>query len=351
MRMDASAMPEMKGRDIPPEVAARMGDHTSRICRGADSRDMIKKSKDMKDCDIKDFKESGTSLSMKVDCKKESRKADITMTYNKARTSYSGTVHMTDARGHDMTMNMSGKKIGTCDLAKAEQEKAERHAQIDRFKAQAAESQARAKAYTEQAQAAQIANCDKAVAQMDPDGLGYFGMCYSKKDDANCKMMLSSFGGGENAAIGKACTAKAAEFCRRYQSTEGFLALNKNGKLSGAEQMCGVSAEDLKPRLCKSAVKSGSYEFLAYNCPKDAAPLAKQHCAGRSYTSSDPRAKSDKWYRFCVAMAGRSMEGDTTASSSSGGGDSSSDEADAKGAAKKAAKKAAVNALKGLFGR
>ena len=342
--MDLSNIPELKGHDI-----AGMGDHTAKICRGADERKAAMG--DMKKCKTSDVKESGTTVSMTFDC--EDGKGSVKIVYNKARTEYHGSMKMRDANGHDVAATMEGKKIGACDLAKAKQERSDRHAQIERMKAQGMAAQAQASAYQERAMNDQIAKCAEAVETMDPGGLGYWGMCHTKKD-ATCEQILTSFGTGENAKLGEACTKKAGEFCKRYQTVDGFLALNKNNKFSEAEGVCGVPAQDLKPKLCKAAVKNDSYEFLAYNCPKDAKPLAKEHCAGRSYTSSDPRAKKDKWYAFCVAMAGRYMEGDaeTAAAPSSDSSSSSGDEeADAKGAAKKAAKKAAVNALKGLFGR
>lgn len=349
MKMDASKMPEMKGRDVPPGMAERMGEHTTQICREADTREMFKKSKDMKDCDVKDFKESGTTVTMKLDCKKDARKADVKVVFNKAHTEYKSTIHVVDNKGHDMDMTADGKKIGTCDLAKAQQEKKDRRAEFDRMKAQAEQGQANADAYSKKAEATQIENCAKAVEKMDPEGLGYFGMCHGKKHDANCETIIKSMGSDTKSA--KACTAKADEFCERYQTPEGYLLLSQGGRLDSAAQMCGVGAEDLRPKLCKAAVKNDSYEFIGTHCPSDAKPLAKAHCAGRSYTAKDgdPRAVEKKWRKFCVAVAGRGLEGDSeTQHASSSGGEE--EPTDVKGASKKAAKKAAVNALKGLFG-
>lgn len=343
--MDMSGAPEMQGHEMPPG----MSDHTSQVCRGNDPREEITKNKRMKDCDVKDFKESGNTVTMKFECPKDGS-GSMKIEYNKSKTSYTGTMKI-HGRGHDMAMTMEGKKIGTCDAAKAKQERDERtakmKAQSDMIKAKIAES-------NQMMESGEISNCEKSVEQMDPNGLGMYGQCYHKEDSANCKQILPVME-QQNPKIYKACSKSAAEFCKRFNTTEGFYKLGQAMRLNQAEEMCGVQADDLKPRLCKSAVKDEFWAFVGANCDEEAKPLAKKHCAGRSYTikEGDPKAMDKKWYPFCVAVAGKNLTGEDTAKSEDSGSKGGSEEQpeDAKGVAKKAAKKAVVEGLKGLFGR
>lgn len=352
--MNFAGMPELKGRSLPPGMAERMGDNTTRVCRSADTRDMIRKDKQMRDCKIENYKESGATISMSLVCKRHARKGDIKMTYNKARTAYSGKVRMVDDQGHDMVMQISGKKVGSCDLAKAQQEKDQRREQISAMQAQAEEGRARADAANKQAAAVQIAHCKEAVEKMDQGGLGYYARCYSKagKQDPFCHQLAGIMGSD---GVAKTCLAKAGEFCRRYQTTKGYYLLSQSNGVPAAEQMCGVESASILPGLCRSALKSRFYEFVGADCPEQAAPLAKAHCAGRSFTAKkgDPRAVEEKWRPFCVAAAGRYMEGgdQTAQASSSDDGASQAQSPDAKGEAKKAVKKAVFGAFKHFLSR
>lgn len=340
--MDVSKVKELQGHDVDDQMSS-----THQMCRGADEREAITKS-DMKKCKVQDLKEDGNTVTMKFDC--EDGSGSMKMVYNKGRTSYKGSVQMHDANDHDLAMTMEGKKIGTCDPAKARAEQKQRrdrmHAQNDMIKAKIAES-------SKMMETGEIDNCEKSVEQMDPNGLGMYLQCYHKEDTNNCKNYLQTME-QNNPKVYKACSKSAGDFCKRFNTTEGFYKLGQSMRMKQAEEMCGVQADDLKPKLCKSAVKDEFWAFVGANCPDEAKPLAKKHCAGRSYTikEGDPKAMEKKWYNFCVAVAGKNLTGDTeTASEDSGSKGSDEQPEDPKGVAKKAAKKAVVEGLKGLFGR
>lgn len=344
-------MPDMPA-GMPAGMMGAMGAHTSQVCRGEDPREAVTKNKEMKDCEISDLKQTATTVSMSMKCK-EGRSGKMEFVYNKARTEYKGTMRMKDGKRGEMTMKLSGKKLGPCDAKKA---RAEATAKVEKYKSQAADAQAQYDEMSKKSERDQLKACAKALDGMNPEGFGIYGSCHRKKD-ASCKSMMDAYGKQQPKAAGE-CSAKAEEFCKLYQTQDGFLKVARdNSRLAAAGQMCGVSADDLRPRLCRGASKSESFEFLGANCPAEAKPLAKKHCAGRSYTvkEGDPRRVEKKWFKFCVAVAGARA-----------GGEDSDEQAEktpapksvkehakdaAKSEAKRAAKGAAVDALKGLFGR
>lgn len=330
---------------MPAGMMGAMGGRTATVCRGEDESENVSRNKEMKDCAISDLKQTPTSVSMTVKCK-ENRSGKMEFTYNKTRTEYKGTMRMKDPEHGEMTMKLTGKRLGPCDAKKA---RAEQTAKVEKIKAQAADAQAQYQEMSRKSERDQLKNCAKAVEKMNPEGLGLWGACYGKKKDANCKSMLETYT-KQQPKVAEECTAKAEELCKRYQTEEGFL---KAGRSHGeaAARMCGVDADDLRKKLCKGASKDESYEFVGAHCPAEAKPLAKKHCAGRSYTvkEGDPRRVEKKWFKFCKAVAGAGLEGDEEQPTPADVKEQTKSQA--KDEAKKAAKGAAVDALKGLFGR
>lgn len=331
---------------MPAGMMGAMGGRTATVCRGEDESENVSKDKEMKDCAISDLKQTPTSVSMTMKCK-EGRSGKMEFTYNKERTGYKGTMRMKDPEHGEMTMKLTGKRLGPCDAKKA---RAEQTAKVEKIKAQAEGAQAEYQEMSRKSERDQLKNCAKALDKMNPEGLGLWGACYGKKKDANCKSMLETYT-KQQPKVAEECTAKAAELCKRYQTEEGFL---KAGRSHGeaAARMCGVDHDDLRKKLCKGASKNESYEFVGANCPDEAKPLAKKHCAGRSYTvkEGDPRRVEKKWFKFCKAVAGASLEGDADGEAAETPAPKEVKDK-AKDEAKKAAKGAAVDALKGLFGR
>lgn len=333
---------------MPAGMMGAMGGRATQVCRGEDERENVSKDKEMKDCAVSDLKQTPTSVSMTVKCK-EGRSGKMEFTYNKARTEYKGTMRMKDPEHGEMTMKLTGKRLGPCDAKKA---RAETNAKIDKLKAQAEDAKAQADEMSRKSEKEQLKSCAKALDKMDPDGFGLYGSCRSNKKDPSCKSMLDTYT-KQQPKVAAECTEKADEFCRRVQTEEGFLKAGRDrSDLEAASRMCGFKADDLRKKLCRGASKNESYEFVGAQCPDEAKPLAKKHCAGRSYTvkEGDPRRVEKKWFKFCKAVAGAGLEGDE-----GGGADEKPAPKEvkdkAKDEAKKAAKGAAVDALKGLFGR
>jgi hypothetical protein len=92
------------------------------------------------------------------------------------------------------------------------------------------------------------------------------------------------------------------EFCRRYQTQEGFLKAKAD---ETAAQACGVTTASIKAAQCPKAAQTESLAFLGAYCPKEAKPIAQQHCTGRDYTSR----MGGKYGGFCQAyMANADFE-------------------------------------------
>src|SRR5690349_19890809 len=92
---------------------------------------------------------------------------DSTMTidqqYNAARTTFKSTMTMKSARSGDFTMNMTGRKVGTCD---AVAERKARDEEVDAMQKQAAAGQAQSAAIMKQQSDTQIKQCNEAAATM-----------------------------------------------------------------------------------------------------------------------------------------------------------------------------------------
>jgi hypothetical protein len=254
--------------------------------------------------------------------------------FNSGRTEYKGTMRMKDG-GRDMVMNMSGRKIGTCD---AQQARSEREGQIAAMKAQAEGAQAQANQAKKQSSDMQIAECGKAVDTMEFAKLGMYGRCYQKRDDT-CNSLMTNLGKTQP-EVQSACTAKAAEFCKRYQTQDGFA--KARGDKNAAE-MCGLSADKVKASLCPGAAKTESLDFVGRYCPNEAKLLAKKYCTGRDYTSRE----GGKYATLCSSYALESAEAPQRPAS---GGQTPGQKSPASGAVQQGVDQG-INKLKGLFGR
>ena len=315
-----------------PGMPAGMGANTSQQCYEKDMRKNVTRSKNTQECKVTDSKESGNKLTITMTCP-NNRSAVMEYTFNANRTEYKGTTHMKDG-GREMVMNVSGRKIGTCD---AQQARSEREGQIAAMKAQAEGAQAQANQAKKQATDSQIAECNKAVDTMDSGKLGMYGRCYKKSDDT-CNSMMNSYG-KMYPEVQSACNAKVAEYCKRYQTQEGFA---KAGGDPKAAEMCGLSADKVKASLCPGALKTESLDFLGRYCPNEAKPLAKKYCTGRDYTSRE----GGKYATLCSSYALESTEAPQRPASSG----QSAQKSPASSAVQQGVDQG-VNKLKGLFGR
>jgi hypothetical protein len=320
-----------------PGMPAGMGGMTQQVCQDKDPRKQGPQGQDMENCKITDVKQSGTRFTISMTCPQG--KAVIDRTFNAARTEYKGTMKMTTRDG-DMTMNMSGRKVGACD---AQQARRQQQASVAALTAQGERAQADAMATIKQSQDHQIQECAGAVETMNMGRFGIYSQC--KQQPELCKGMSRDEGGKR---VATACNASLAEYCRRYQTQEGFLKAKGDER---AAQTCGLSAQKVKASLCPGAAQSESLAFLARYCPSEAKPLAQKHCAGRNYTS----AQGGKYASFCQTyLSNRDLEeseSEKTAQTAARKPDSAQGrEPEKKSPASEGVSKG-LDKLKGLFGR
>jgi hypothetical protein len=267
-----------------PGMPAGMGGQTQRVCQGDDPERRAASDKDQKDCKVTDKKQTASRTTITMQCKQGTMTVD--QQYNAARTEFKSNIKMNSKDG-EFTMTSTGRKVGACNVQEANRERNEK---IEGMKKQAAAAQAQGAAAQKQYADTQIKQCSAAVDNMQWSGLGAFGQCY-KKDTAQCKSSVDA-ANQMNPEIAKSCNARAVEFCRRYQTQEGFLKAKAD---ENAAQMCGVSTVSIKTAQCPKAAQSESLAFLGAYCPAEAKPIAQQHCAGRDYTSK----MGGKYARFC----------------------------------------------------
>ena len=103
-------------------------------------------------------------------------------------------MHMTGAQG-DMTMNLSGRKVGACD---ATAERRKREAQVASIQRQSDQAQDMMRQQRDQ----QVAQCAQAVETMEYGKLGAYGHC--RQQPELCKAMQSD---ASNKPVASACTA------------------------------------------------------------------------------------------------------------------------------------------------
>ena len=255
-------------------------------------------------------------------------------TYNAARTEYQGTMKMRTRDG-EMTMNMTGRKLGSCD---AQQARAETNAKVAAIKQQSEKAQADSAAHMQKAHENEVANCQAAVDTMDMRKLGMYASC--DENGGYCKSMMQM---EQTKPIAAKCMASQAEYCKRYQTMDGFL------KAKGDEQaakMCKVSAAQIKAAHCPQAAKAENLAYLGRFCPVEAKPLAQQHCVGRDYTS---KAK-DKYSSFCTAYLANADLEESSPRRAAAPAQQAEPKKDPKAAITEGVSQG-VNKLKGLFGR
>ena len=269
-----------------PGMPAGMGGQTQRVCQGDDPERRAASDQDQKDCKVTDKKQTATRTTITMQCKQGTMTVD--QQYNAARTEFKGSIKMTSKDG-DFNMNTTGRKVGACNVQQANRERDEK---IEGMKKQHAAAMAAGAAAQKQHTETQIKQCATALDNMQWSGFGVYSQCY-KKSDANCKSSMDA-SNQMSPEIAKNCNARVAEFCKRYQTQEGFLKAKAD---ENAAQMCGVTTASVKAAQCPKAAQSESLAFLGSYCPAEAKPLAQQHCAGRDYTSK----MGGKYGQFCQA--------------------------------------------------
>jgi len=316
-----------------PGMPAGMGGQKHQVCAEKGDPKKAMQSRGNEKCKMTDFKQSGNKYTMTMECPDGT--ATIENTFNAAHTEYNGTVKMTSKRG-DMTMTMAGKKVGTCDAQVA---KAQRDEKVAQQKQQVAGIQAQSAAIVAQSQAQEMANCQDAVDSMRMEKLGMYGRC--DQVGGYCQQMLAN----EHAKpVATKCMASQAEFCKRYQTLDGF------AKAKGDEQaakMCKVSRDQLIAKGCPQAAQAENLSYLAQFCPAQAKGLAKAQCTGFSYTSKAKTKYSDFCREYIAANGPDELQESKPAARS---GTVPTSNTQAVDAAKQGATQT-INKIKGLFGK
>jgi hypothetical protein len=301
-----------------PGMPAGMGARTNQVCtEKGDQKKAMAQGNDK--CKVTDFKQSGNSVHMAMSCPDGDAVMDTT--FNAARTEYKGTMKMTSRQG-EMTMTMAGRKVGSCDaqVAKSEQ-------------------QAKVAALTKQTDAMvakmdqeQLASCTKALDTMQVNTFGIYAHC--NLEPGQCESMAKNEGTKRSST---ACMANVAEYCKRYQTMDGFL--KAKGDEQGAKT-CNITTAQVKSAQCPRAAQSENLAFLGRFCPVEAKPIAVAHCAGRGYTSQIV----DKYTPFCKEYLSHAAPGDEQPAPAAAG------KLDPKQAVTEGVQQG-INKLKGLFGR
>jgi hypothetical protein len=297
---------------------------TLQVCADKDPKKAATQRPDTEKCKLGDYKESGNRVTLTITCPEG--KAEIEQTFNAARTEYKQTMKM-KTRDGEMTMNSTGRKVGSCDAQQARKKQDQQMAAIQQ---QSDAAMAQSNAQMAKFESDQIKQCTSALDGMQVQGFGIYAQCSAQK--GVCDSMAQS---APKAA--KVCTANTAEYCKRYSTMEGFL--KAKGDENGA-RMCGVSREEVRASHCPSAAKTENLDYLGRFCLAEAKPIAQQHCVGRSFTSQ----VRDKYSDFCTAyLAQAGIEQPAAAAQPEA-------DKDAKSKVTEGVSQG-INKLKGLFGR
>jgi hypothetical protein len=298
-----------------------------RICQGDDPERAAQQSRDKKECKVTDRKQSGTRTTTSMSCS-DGTTMVIDQQFNAARTEFKSTMSMKSKKDGDMTMTQTGRKIGACDAVATRKEREEKMAAVQKdMAAMQAAGAAEQKKFADR----QIKQCADAAAGMDWRGFGAYGQCYNNKTDPNCKTSVETWN-QISPEIPKHCNARVAEYCKRYQTQDGFYKARAD---ESAARACGVTTASVKAALCPKAAQTESLAFLGHYCLAEAKPIAQQHCVGLDYTSK----MGGKYNEFCSAyLAQVSLE--KPAAKPKGATEQASDQV-----------KQGINKLKGLFGR
>ena len=311
--------------NIPGMPAGMMP--AQRVCQGDDPERAAQQGPDKKDCKVTDRKQSGTRTTISMSCS-DGTTMVIDQQFNAARTEFKSTMSMKSKRDGDMTMTQTGRKVGACDAVASRKEREEKMAAVQK---EMAAAQAAGAAQMKKVADQQIKQCNDAAANMDWRGFGAYGQCHANKSDPSCKSSFDAWN-QMSPEIVKSCSARVSDYCKRFQTQDGFLKARAD---ETAARACGVSTASIKEKQCPIAAKNESLAFLGRYCLAEAKPIAQQNCVGRDYTSK----MGGKYNDFCSAyLAQASLE--KPAAKPASMQEQATDQV-----------KQGINKLKGLFGR
>ncbi len=318
-----------------PGMPAGMGAQKVTVCKGP--KDEVARDPQASKCKVTDVKKSANRVTVSMSCPE----GDATMDYryNAAHTEYEGTMHMVQ-RGREMTMNMTGRKLGSCDANNPQDTRAKANAQAAQIQTTlASESKASAR------------RCEQALQNMDAFGIEGVQGCNPSSEQYKAMMQNPLF--KDEVAT---CCRITNDFCKRYQTRSGFLQV-KDKQLAATK--CAVSYAKVKAPFCAESAKAESLDlnFVGAYCPEETKALVQSQCAGRDYTA----VMKSKYGKFCQDHYAFNSEGDSGLASDAGQGgaaktQSSGDSAKALPTSVPAlpdpaqAVNQGINKLKGLFG-
>lgn len=229
------------------------------------------------ECQIYDNKRIGNVQSFKMRCTGENPAEGTAQLTYMGPDHYKGKMEISTG-GETMVMNYEGQKLGKCDgtevnfVAKKIMADAEKQQKL-------AEQQ-------------QIALChDNAAKAEDPF---FLTMC---KDPADKRTYCEAVVKPEN-------FRRLAQVERRNARFNPGNANDTHGKpLTESARICGFGLEQKRETLCKVAEQKNDLNFIASECPVQAAGLAAAQCAGRRYT-----AIADRYRSFCSEYASNQDE-------------------------------------------
>lgn len=216
-------------------------------------------------CEVYDVKRTGNTQTFNMRCTgKDAMEGTAEFTYLN-KDSYKGKMQV-KAQGQTMTMAYEGQKLGACD---------------------GGETNLKAKQI--------IAASEKQRAEGE------------KMQAESCHKMAAE--GGSSEVMKQLCKdPKDKEtYCAAVQTHDKFLQLSKAERQGSAHMLqdagayCGFAADKTRAQLCMTAGEN--FDFIASECPTEAASLAKAQCAGRKYT-----AISDRYRGFCSSYASAQQE-------------------------------------------
>ncbi len=240
-------------------------------------------------CKISNMKQSANRISYSVRCEgKPPVTGSVDYSFEDNRSRMKGTMRMTSPDG-DMTLQMSGRKLGTCDPVQ------QRAAQDKKI----ADAMQQGAAATQAADDAMIKQCVQSAERMEPN-FGAVGRC-TRGSDKECKGVMSSL----SPRVKTACGERINAYCKSYATREGLLKIGREPYINESARMCGVPVQKVRAQLCPGAEKADALRFLALQCPAEAKVLAQKQCEGRAFTSS----QMGRYLEFCGAYRGTLADG------------------------------------------
>ena len=234
---------EMQGMSMPGS--------TQQVCQPANSAYDPSRGDNQAECSMSEVKTVGNRTSWKMRCSGEEEmegEGEMLQTAEAMK----GTMRVI-SDGEEMTMKMSGRRVGSCSAAAAQK----------KTEAMVADLQAQANAGKREACAGfvNIHAQDGGMGNKLPEEFADNGMCADAKPELCAQ-----------------ARARAASFAGYPAYTQG------KGWVLAA---CNIELEPARKTLCTQATSARQFGFLRNHCPVEAAAARTRHCQGfgRGYTS------------------------------------------------------------------